>query len=221
MQKGHEMAEKTSLPYVTGAANIRKAIEGIKKSSVPDKVSGDFVKEILQIKGGSGDQMTSFLKKIGLVDSTGSPTELYTKLRNPTTSGSAISNAMKHAYEPLFFRNEYAHTLGSEALKGLIIEETGQAHDSSHVRNILKCFSALNEFANFEDSQDTVSQMENSNSQDIQSTATAGQAFKPEQDLKLNIGYTINLNLPATNDVSVFNAIFKSLRENLLSDKDG
>jgi hypothetical protein len=30
------------------------------------------------------------------------------------------------------------------------------------------------------------------------------------------ISYTINLNLPATTDVEVFNAIFKSLKENIL-----
>ena len=34
---------------------------------------------------------------------------------------------------------------------------------------------------------------------------------------ELSLGYTINLHLPATSDVAVFNAIFKSLRENLLS----
>jgi hypothetical protein len=32
----------------------------------------------------------------------------------------------------------------------------------------------------------------------------------------LNLGYTINLHLPPTSDVAVFNAIFKSLREHLL-----
>jgi hypothetical protein len=32
----------------------------------------------------------------------------------------------------------------------------------------------------------------------------------------LNLSYTINLNLPETSDVEVFNAIFKSLKENLL-----
>jgi hypothetical protein len=35
-------------------------------------------------------------------------------------------------------------------------------------------------------------------------------------DLRLNLAYTINLVLPKTDDVAVFNAIFKSLRENLL-----
>ena len=39
--------------------------------------------------------------------------------------------------------------------------------------------------------------------------------------LGMNLGYTINLNLPATTDVAVFNAIFKSLKEYLLKDSDG
>ena len=32
----------------------------------------------------------------------------------------------------------------------------------------------------------------------------------------LKLSYTINLNLPATTEIEVSNAIFKSLRENLL-----
>jgi hypothetical protein len=44
--------------------------------------------------------------------------------------------------------------------------------------------------------------------------------LKPEEShgKKVNIGlnYTINLVLPKTDDPAVFNAIFKSLRENLL-----
>ena len=37
----------------------------------------------------------------------------------------------------------------------------------------------------------------------------------------MNLSYTINLNLPATSDIAVFNAIFKSLKENVLSAADG
>jgi len=32
----------------------------------------------------------------------------------------------------------------------------------------------------------------------------------------IGLSYTINLNLPATTEIEVFNAIFKSLRDNLL-----
>lgn len=35
---------------------------------------------------------------------------------------------------------------------------------------------------------------------------------------KISLSYTINLNLPASKDVEVFNAIFKSLKEHILGD---
>jgi len=35
-------------------------------------------------------------------------------------------------------------------------------------------------------------------------------------ELKFNLSYTINLNLPKTDDIAVFNAIFRALKENLL-----
>jgi len=35
-------------------------------------------------------------------------------------------------------------------------------------------------------------------------------------EVKFGISYTINLNLPATTEIEVFNAIFKSLKDNLL-----
>lgn len=38
-----------------------------------------------------------------------------------------------------------------------------------------------------------------------------------ERGIGLNLSYTINLNLPATTDQAVFNAIFRSLKEHLLS----
>lgn len=55
-----------NLPYISSPGNIDKALTGIKQAAVPDSVSQDFVKTILKIPSGSGDQMTSFLKKIGL-----------------------------------------------------------------------------------------------------------------------------------------------------------
>lgn len=35
-------------------------------------------------------------------------------------------------------------------------------------------------------------------------------------ETRLGLSYTINLNLPATSDIAVFDAIFKSLKENVL-----
>ena len=49
------------------------------------------------------------------------------------------------------------------------------------------------------------------------STKQADQAADDQQEVReIRLGYTINLNLPQTSDIAVFNAIFKSLKEHLL-----
>lgn len=210
----------SNLPYVTAHGNITKAIDGIVKAAVPPKVTGDFVKNMLGIKGGSGDQITSFIKKIGLADAGGIPTDNYKRLRNPSTTGSALAEALNYAYKPLFDRNEYVYTLNDDELRGLIVEETGHAHDSNPVKMIFNAFKALNANADFSASGGDVDPVPGAVPDASPLLDMKGPEHLPLSAPKLNIGYNIHLNLPATDDISVFNAIFKSLKENLLVDDD-
>jgi len=52
------------IPYIMAPGKIEIALQGIKKASVPPKVTQDFVKQVLGIKGGTGDQVTTYLKKL-------------------------------------------------------------------------------------------------------------------------------------------------------------
>lgn len=205
-----------TLPYVTAPGNIEKALSGIKSAATPPKVNQDFVKTILKIKGGSGNQMTSFLKKIGFVGPDGAPSAIYKKFRNSATSGKAVAEALKYAYGPLFTRNEYMYKLSDEDLKGLIIEETGQGDDSSAVPLTLAALKSLKKFADWSDKGDE----ETEEPEDGEPEKDLNRKKQSNSGLGLNLSYTINLNLPATSDVAVFNAIFKSLKENLLKEQD-
>src|SRR5262245_55759661 len=100
-----------ALPYVTAPGNIEKALHAIKQAATPARVSQDFVKTILKVPGGSGDQMTSYLRKIGFANADSSPTDLYKTFRNPVTEGRAAAEALKIGYKPLYVRNEYMHQL--------------------------------------------------------------------------------------------------------------
>jgi hypothetical protein len=56
---------------------------------------------------------------------------------------------------------------------------------------------------------------------DVEDTPPPAEGGIPEPEgahelAALSLGYTINLHLPSTSDIAVFNAIFKSLREHLL-----
>lgn len=214
-----------TLPYVTAAGNIRKALEGIVSAATPERVTQDFVKTILHIPGGSGDQMTSYLKKIGLAGPDGTPTELYRQFRNQGTRGQAAVAALRKAYEPLYKRNEYMHELPEAKLKGLIIEETGAEEGSSSVTCVMSAIKALKAFADFSGIDSSVSPTSVVIQSDVQHRETnhpemPGTVSAAASGLGLNLSYTINLNLPATSDIAVFNAIFKSLKDNLLRDSD-
>jgi len=209
-----------ALPYVTSPGNIDRALAGIKQAAVPERVSQDFVKTILKIPGGSGDQMTSFLKKIGLAAADGTPSDLYKKFRNPAQSGSSIAAVIKSAYAPLYVRNEFMHELPDDALIGLITEETGQAHDSGPVKMIFASIKHLKAFADFKPMIDLAPVVTKQEPEHHNNTRPSTKTQTSNQMFGLNLGYTINLNLPATSDPEVFDAIFRSLKEHLLSADD-
>ena len=165
--------------------------------------------------------MTSYLKKIGFARTDGTPTEIYNKFRNNATSGSAAAEALKFGYEPLFVRSEYMHRLTDEKLRGLIIEETGLGAESNVVGLVLASIKAIKKFADWsekgvEDSEVITPPLHVPNTHVERGTTPPLKSG----GVGLNLSYTINLNLPASSDVSVFNAIFKSLKENLLKDSD-
>jgi hypothetical protein len=210
-----------ALPYVTAPGNVERALNAIKSAATPERVSQDFVKTILKIPGGSGDQMTSFLKKIGFTNADGSPSEQYKRFRNLATSGNAAADALDAGYSALKKRNEYWHRLPDDKLKGLILEETGQSSESNTVALVLACIKAIKKYASWSESttekpttpQTSLEQLPIVNKQ-------PARAKRGGAELGMNLSYTINLNLPATSDPAVFNAIFKSLKENLLEVPD-
>lgn len=212
-----------SLPYITAPGNIDRALNGIKAAAVPPRVSQDFVKTILKIPGGSGDQVTAFLKKLGFANPDGSPNEAYRRFRNPTTSERTMAAAIKKAYAPLAVRNEFFFKLNDNDLLGLVVEETGGAHDANPVKLIVNCIKHLKEFADFTEGDEETGRSETRREETevVLANALSREGDRQQKNLGINLGYTINLNLPATSDPAVFDAIFKSLKEHLLRDSDG
>lgn len=211
----------SSLPYLVSATSLKNALDRIRTAATPERVTVDFVSAKLLIKGGSGGVIPPFLKKIGLVASDGTPTELYKKFRNEASSGTAIAAAVKFGYKELALANEYFYDLSEKDLFALILQVTGAAADSEPPKLTLKTLKTLKSFADFE----TKAQPESSATLMPESTSaiqhSSGQSSGSAAGrVGLNLSYTINLNLPATSDQAVFNAIFKSLKEHLLSNNE-
>jgi len=207
----------TKLPYLATPGTITNALDKIAKAATPERVSKDFVNTKLEIKGGAGSAVTPFLKKIGFVASDGTPTKLYEKFRNPATSGAAVAAGIRHGYKPLYEMNEYAHELKDAELKGLIVQVTGLKETDSVVKHVFATFKKLRDKAKFD------AMLNDTNEDKVRGGGDGGSGSGGDggsgKRMPMNIGYTINLNLPATTNVEVFNAIFKSLKEHLLDDE--
>ena len=159
------------------------------------------------------------MKKIGLVASDGAPTELYKQFRNPATGGLAIANAIRTGYKKLEQVNEYFYDLKDSDLQALIVQVTGTEANSSVAKATLSTLKALKTFAQFD--AEAVPDEADPSIPQPEPTLPSGTSRQPAKLEKgLSLSYTININLPATSDQAVFNAIFRSLREHILSNAE-
>lgn len=206
-----------NLPYVASPGSIKTALEKIRSAATPERVTKDFVTTVLQIKGGTGGNIPPFLKRIGFVGSDGAPTDLYRRFRNPATGGAAVADAIRLGYKDLLQANEYFYRLSDKELLALIVQVTGVEADNRAASLTLSAIKALKSFADFE----AVEAAEGNDQQPVREAPPRALDLPALQSgnghIGLNLSYTINLNLPATADQAVFNAIFRSLKEHLLS----
>lgn len=205
-------------PFMNGYGTTAKILAKIKEAQTPDRFTQDFLSTKLGFSGGTPKAFIPLAKRIGFLESDGKPTELYKAFRNPSNSKAAMATAIRKGYAQLYERNEYVHDLDRKKLAGLVVELTGLEDGHATVRAIVGTFETLKALADFNRPEIVKPQnLEHKEEAGVKKVADSGNAKDDEGEIKLNLAYTINLVLPKTEDVAVFNAIFKSLRENLLS----
>ena len=202
-------------PFMNSYGLVTKILAKIKEAKTPDRFTQDYLGNTLGFSSGSAKPFIPLLKRIGLLSSDGAPTELYKEFRNPDHSRTAMGKAVRIGYSGLYERNEKAHALDSKSLEGLIVQATGLDHGSATLRAIKGTFENLKALGSF----DVGSEKKSVEIPVIAEKKGEAQSYEKETDdegFRLGLSYTINLVLPKTDDVAVFNAIFKALRENLL-----
>jgi hypothetical protein len=208
-------------PFINATGLISKILTKITEAQQPERFTLDFLKTKLGYGSGSARPIIPFLKRIGMLASEGTPTSLYSRFRNPSERGRAMAEAMRIGYKGIFERNEYAQELPKEKLKNLVVEMTGLEPKDGSVTAVVSSFLALRAFADF-DALTKSNEVEDDAHRHIERFQQDLPPRQPptvsneQEEAGFNLSYTINLNLPETTDVEVFNAIFRSLRANLL-----
>lgn len=210
-QKNREI--KGGIPYVAAPGVLKKILDQIIISERPDKFNSNYMATILGASGGAARAVPPFLKKMQFIGTDSSPTPLYSRFKTDSGRSQAAYEGLRNAFLELFKRNEYIHKANEEAVKDVIVEITGLTKSDSIVRLMYSTFDAVRVFVSSDlnvDKKDEISQP----AEEVVSTgmfASSGQI-----ETRIGLSYQINIVLPETENVAVFNAIFRSLRENLL-----
>lgn len=119
-----------------------------------------------------------------------------------------IAEQIKSLYAELYAINLEIHNAPEAEIKGAIGRVTGK--DGDGVTRIYNTFRALCNYADFNGIRSIAEQPKEEIIE-----------HKVEKELVASSGtpqfhYNIQIHLPATTDISVYNAIFKSLKDNLL-----
>lgn len=207
-------------PYVNGYGNISKLFKAIKDASVPPKFTNNFLQTALGLKSTSYRAMIPLLKRLGFIDQANVPTQAYKDYRDDSLSKSVMSERLKVAYSELFAANEYAHRLSKDDLQSKLKTVTGAATKDKSIIAVASTFTELSKLADFESKvKKLVKKTDGEEPKEPVLPKETTPQHTHHSQTRLGISYTINLNLPATTEIQVFNAIFKSLKEHILNEE--
>lgn len=197
----------TDYPYMISNNKIAPIISKIQQAARPPK----FTIEVLRSLGFTSTNDRAFIplaKKLGFLADDGTPTVLYDQLKDKTTTKTVLAAQIRSLYSELFAINVEIHKASETEIKGAISRVSGKDEDG--VNRIYNTFKALCSNADFSGNVNTEETSKEEPAEKVAPSIPALPLSVPQ------FHYNIQIHLPATTDISVYNAIFKSLKDNLL-----
>jgi hypothetical protein len=203
--------------YLASTKNVPAIMQKIVSGTAPEHFSYEHLKNIGF--GGSNDRaIIPLLKELKFLTSEGAPTQRYHEYRNASRSKKIMADALREAYSELFHVNEKPTRADKSAIEG-IFKSTHNVTDRVAEAQATT-FYALLDLADLNDasSNTPVIPIMQTPSTPVHDTKKENSSMNDE---KFGIGglslrYNIEIHLPATKDIEVYNAIFKALKENLV-----
>lgn len=200
-------------PYTPNAASLPKFFSEIQTVGKPSKVSFKWLSGI-GFKSSNDRYITGILKALGFTDGSGVPTNRWQAYRNKSQARAVMAHALREAYPTLFETYPDAYRKDDEALRNFFSTHTSVGEKA--ITYMVRTFKTLCELADF----DGASLVEESTP--VESTFVEyDKERKAHVEVSTNRGVTINVNiqleLPATDDASIYDKLFEALKKHILS----
>lgn len=152
------------------------------------------------------------LKALGFLTTDGVPTQRYHDYRNHSASKKIMGEAIKETYSDIFLIKEKPTNNDRALIEG----KFKSFHNTSDTVSSLmtKTFFSLLDLGNIDELATSNKEDSSEITVDIEEEKTKPRSLSVKSNFGLH--YNIQIHLPATKDVEVYNAIFKSLKDHLI-----
>jgi Family of unknown function (DUF5343) len=197
--------------YTQESRKLGELFGKIRDAQAPEKLTNQILID-WGFKSKNHRAFIPILKALGFLTDDGKPTQRYHDYRSHSASKSVMGEAIKEAYSDIFFIKEKPTSADKELIEG----KFKSFHNTSDVVAGLmsKTFFALLEMADINGASAFVKKPKKDESPEKESSIKFDEKVNSLPNFGLH--YNIQIHLPATKDVEVYNAIFKSLKEHLL-----
>jgi hypothetical protein len=196
--------------YVQGYGKIPELFSKIRDGQAPEQFTHQLLKD-WGLTSTNDRQFVPLLKALGFLSPDGKPTSRYHAYRDHSRSTEVMGEALREAYQDVFLIKANPTKDDKDAIQG----KFKSFHNATDrvAQLMTNTFLAMLALASFGSKVKTPPEKkEQAPNKDRTETDTEQPPTKPRTPA---LHYNIQIHLPATKDVEVYNAIFKSLKEHL------
>jgi hypothetical protein len=192
--------------YTPNPPNVKKFFEKIQVIGIPPKLHQAYLPTI-GFKSSNDRYLVGLCKSLGFVDTAGKPTAKWSEYKVKSKAPKVMADAIKTAYADLYNTYPDAEKKDDDTLQDYFASTSGVA--DSVARLMVRTFKSLCELAGFE----AVTVEEHVTTPIAHAGEKVGEVEPGVQPVTLNIN--IQLQLPATEDATIYEALFSALKKNL------
>lgn len=202
--------------YVLPITRIPDLFRKIQDGQAPDRFTNPLLKD-WGFKSTNDRAFIPLLKALGFLTADGVPTQRYLEYRDHSRSKQVLGQAIREAYADIFLIKEHPTASDKNAVEG----KFKSFHNASdNVAGLMtKTFYGLLSLADLSVGSQSKAKAEpepERNGHGLENIGEKPDSERPGGTLARSLHYNIQIHLPATKDVEVYNAIFKSLKDHVL-----
>ncbi len=203
--------------YLSSVKNVGAIFEQIVKGTAPQVFNVEHLAS-LGFSSSNDRAVVPLLKTLGFLSESGQPTQRYHDYRAGGAQARAVlGEALLEAYEDLFHINANPTDADREAVHGKFKTTHNATDRVAEMQGMT--FYALLKLADLESARrrkiSGSAAAILTNSPVVQHTESQDK-MSTQRKSGVALNYNIQVHLPATKEIEVYNAIFKSLRENII-----